>query len=508
MAYVNLYDTTLRDGAQSPGVRFTTDGRLEATRLLDGLGVDYIEGGFPQAGGLEDYFQAVRGLKTKARIAAFGMTPRGRGFENDPAMAPLVNAGTSAVALVAKTPERQIREILKAEPAGYRMLVSESVSYLRGLGREIIVDAEHFFDAYRESRAEALGLLDACGDADWLVLCDTNGGAFYRDVARVVRDVIRNCGDRVGVHFHHDRGLSLPCTLEAAYAGARQVQTAMNSMGERAGNANTIGTIANLWLQGFGMAADPKKLTHSARRMEKLSGWSIMQNAPLVGQFAFAHSGGMHSDAMLKDESSYEFRHPAAFGNERSYPISGQSGRAAIVMKLRSWGYDLGRESHVVAGLLDGLNGAGCVGDAQFYQMFRRRLGNFKDPIEIERINVTDTITSGGSRPEAFVKLRVAGRPFHEVSEGDGQVDAFDGALRKALLQVHPEIDEVKLLSYTVPPITGTGASARVTVRACFGNGCEMWDSFRDGTDVVRESALALTDAYNFFLLRQQDKNR
>jgi 2-isopropylmalate synthase len=245
MSYLNLYDTTLRDGAQNPHVRFTAEGRIEATRLLDELGVDYIEGGFPQSEGTA-YCSRVREIPTDAMISAFGMTPRSRDFEHDTSLRPLVEAGTGAVTMVAKTPERQIRGVIGADPGEYRELAGEAVRYLKGLGKEVAVDAEHFFDEYRRDSRTAMKLLEACGDADWLVLCDTNGGVTHRDAGRIVREAADAMGDRIGVHFHNDRGLAVANTLEAVYAGARQLQGTVNGVGERAGNANLIEVAGNL----------------------------------------------------------------------------------------------------------------------------------------------------------------------------------------------------------------------------------------------------------------------
>jgi len=508
MSYINLYDTTLRDGAQSPLVHFTMAGKIEAARQLDSIGFDYLEAGFPQAGGQDGYFSQVRSLGLKTKIAAFGMTPRSHDFENDPNLKSLIDAGTDVVTLVAKTPESQIRGVLRMSPHEYRALARQSIRYLKSLGKDVMLDSEHFFDAYKEDRKEAMEMLQACGDADWLVLCDTNGGMDYRDVGGVVKDVKRAMGDRIGVHFHNDRGQSLPCTLEAVYAGARQLQGTMNNMGERTGNANMAEIISNLFAGGFEMGADPKMLTDVSRALERLSGWSILPNAPFVGRFAFAHSGGMHSDAMLKMDRAYEHFRPEDFGNKRSFPVSGQAGRAAIVMKLNSWGYDFGKNSPVVVGLLRDLDDMGYVGDAQLHRMFMKGAGGYKNPIEIVKVDVSDNITVGGSRPEAIVKLRVDGRTFLEVSGGDGQVDAIDKAARKALRVRYPMIDDVKLLSYTVPPITGTGSDAAVKVWACFGYNSFKWDSFRNGTDIVAESAMAILDAYSFFLLRQEELDK
>ena len=391
MSYLKIYDTTLRDGAQNPFVRFTTEGKLEATHVLDELGVDYIEGGFPQAGGHCDYFSKVKDT-TEAKIAAFGMTPRTYDFDNDPSMKALLDTDADVITLVVKTPEPQIRRVLGKSPRVYRAIAGDAIRYLKSLGKEVVVDAEHFFDEYKRSPGSAMALLDECGDADWLVLCDTNGGAMYRDVSGVVRDVIREVGDRVGVHFHNDRGLALANTLKAAYAGARHLQVTMNGMGERTGNANLVEVVGNLYDKGFGIEAEPHKLTDASRSMEKLSGWSMTPNAPFVGRLAFSHSGGMHSDAMLKWQKSYEHAEPGTFGNERAFPISGQSGRAAITMKLSQWGYDMDKNHPVVRGLLDDIGGMGYVGDAQFYLMFSRYDSSYHDPIEIESMRVTDNI--------------------------------------------------------------------------------------------------------------------
>jgi 2-isopropylmalate synthase len=211
---------------------------------------------------------------------------------------------------------------------------------------------------------------------------------------------------------------------------------------------------------------------------------------------------------MLKMRGSYEHFNPEDFGNERAFPISGQSGRAAISMKLASWGYRFGKRHPVVDGLMDDIRGSGYIGDSQFYLMFSRYDGVFSDPLQVDRIDVMDSMRDGKSSPEAIVSFRSNGHRFYEVSGGDGQVDAVDRAMRKALRRIHPEIGDVRLLSYTVPPITGTGADASVQVRVYMGNGEEMWDSVREGTDLVAASADALADAYRFFLLRKGEKNR
>jgi 2-isopropylmalate synthase len=513
MKYVSIYDTTMRDGAQNPFVNLTTDGKLEATRLLNELGTNYIEGGFPQAGGQDEYFSRVRGLETDARIAAFGMTPRSEDFENDRSMKALLAANTDVVTLVAKTPEEQVQKVLGMDQNKYRNICGKAVNYLKELGKEVVLDAEHFFDAYNDNPKKAMELLDFCRGADWLVLCDTNGGAHYRELSGTVGNAVYECGDKIGVHFHNDRGLAVPNTLEALHVGALQAQGTMNGVGERAGNANLVDLAGNIYLMDeLESNIDYKRLAEISQMFEKLTGWSVLSNAPFVGRLAHSHSGGMHVDAMLKCSNSYEHFSPAVFGAQRTFPISGQSGRAAIVSKLRTWGYQLEKSSPIVRHLLTDLNGRGYVGDAQFYEMFRRRIGDYKDPLVIDKISLSDTITKQHSNPEAMVKFRANGHTFLEVADGDGQVDAIDKAIRKGLKKVHPDIDKVRLLSYSVPPITSSGADASIQIRTYFGYGngddraSEQWDSFASGTDIIAESARALVDAYRFFLLRQEDK--
>lgn len=525
---IEIYDTTLRDGTQGEGFNLSLQDKLLIAQRLDELGVDYIEGGFPLSNPKDAaFFKEIRDLPLQhARISAFGMTRRrGTRAEDDPGMRALLDAQTPVVTLVGKSSEYQAKAVLSVSADENVQMIFDSVRLMRESGRQVIYDAEHFFDAFRANSKYAISTLQAAREAGAgvLVLCDTNGGTMPERIAEAVAAVKEHISTPIGIHTHNDAGLAVANALAAVREGASHVQGTINGVGERCGNMDLIPLIANLRLKYELECLRPgtlSKLTEVSRYVYETANLNLVPGQPYVGSSAFAHKGGMHVHAVQKDVSTYEHVAPEAVGNSRKILISELSGASNIAAKAGRK-FDIESDKTTLRRVLEKvqeLENAGFqfeAAEASFELLLRKEIGRYRQFFQLEHYRVV-VLKSNGSEivSEATVKLRVNEAPEHHVAEGDGPVNALDKALRKALAAHYAAIADVHLTDYKVRVINSkdeTAAQVRVIV--------ECRRDRRDGTkelfgttgvsgNIIDASWQALVDAYEYHLIQVEEATR
>ncbi len=520
---VYLYDTTLRDGAQTQGVDFGVADKCALAVELDRIGFDYIEGGWPGANPTDDgFFQAAPRL-ARARLAAFGMTRRaGRSAANDPALAAVLGAGAAAVCLVGKAWDFQVDVALGVAREENLAMIRESVAHAATRAAEVLFDAEHFFDGYKANPDYALACAVAAAEAGarWIVLCDTNGGALPDEVERIVGEVARHIpGGRLGIHCHNDTENAVANSLAAVRAGARQIQGTINGLGERCGNANLISLVPTLVLKmgyetGLG-AADLAQLTHLSRMVDERLNRAPRSNAPYVGDSAFAHKGGLHVSAVERDPRAYEHVSPELVGNRRNIVVSDQAGRANMLARFREIGLAIGAGDPKVARLVEAVKQREFEGysydgaDASFELLARRALETVPEYFRLASFRVIDERRWNAkgeivTLSEATIKVDVGLERLMTVAEGNGPVNALDNALRKALAGHFPELAAVRLVDYKVrilTPDAGTRAVTRVMIESSDEDGAR-WATVGVSANVIDASYIALHDALIYKLFR------
>lgn len=521
-----IFDTTLRDGAQTAGIEFSLEDKIAVTKLLEQLGVDYIEGGYPGANVVDDQFFAEPRTK-RATFTAFGMTKRaGRSIGNDPGVQGILNAKAGAACFVGKAWEKQVRVALeitgKENLDGLRETVAASVA----AGKETLVDCEHFFDGYADDRNYALDFVQTAlkAGARWVVLCDTNGGALPSEVAEAVRDVMTIApGEKLGIHAHDDTGQAVANTLAAVDAGVRQVQGTLNGIGERCGNANLMTVIPTLMLkpafaQRFELGITEEQLTHLtriSRAFDDLLNRAPERQAPYVGASAFATKAGIHASALAKDVTSYEHVPPESVGNERSIMVSQQAGRSNLMAALKRHDIELAKDDPRVERLLREVKERESRGysydgaDASFAVLAHRILGtlptffdveSYRTSVERRHNAVGDLITV----TEAVVKIRVGDELLMSVAEGNGPVNALDTAMRKDLGKYQDRIEDLELVDFKVRILDGgTGAVTRVLVESRDGTG-ERWYTIGVSPNIIDASFEALYESITYKLMKTE----
>jgi 2-isopropylmalate synthase len=520
---VYLYDSTLRDGAQTQGVDFSVADKAAIARELDAIGIDYVEGGWPGANPTDTAFFAQPPSLHRARLAAFGMTRRsGRSAENDPGLAALLGAGTRVVCMVGKSWDYHVTEALGIELDENVAMIADSIRHARTRVDEVIFDAEHFFDGFKANPEYAIRCARAACEAGarWVVLCDTNGGALPHEVETIVRRVAEEVpGDRLGIHCHDDTGNAVANSLLAVRAGARQIQGTLNGLGERCGNADLIAIAPTLALKmGFetGLTAvDLTRLTHVSRLLDERLNRAPVRNAPYVGESAFAHKAGLHVSAVEKDPRCYEHIVPELVGNHRHIVVSDQSGRANILSRFRDLGLDIDANDQNVARLLETVKAREYDGyaydgaEASFELLARDAIEGLPEYFRCTSFRVIDERRWSAkgdlvTLSEATVKLEVAGKQFMTVEEGNGPVNALDAAMRKVLIPVYPQLEGVRLVDYKVRILTpgdGTRAVTRVMIESA-ANG-EHWSTVGVSTNIIDASYRALHDSIVYKLFRE-----
>jgi 2-isopropylmalate synthase len=515
---VKIYDTTLRDGTQGEGISFSVTDKLLITEKLDQFGVDYIEGGFPGSNPRDiTYFQEVRSLKLKhARLAAFGSTRRaGIKASEDAQLKTLLESGMPVLTLVGKTWTLHVTEIIRTTLEENLAMIEDSALYLTAQGREVIYDAEHFFDGYKANPDYALQTLAAAirGGVSNLSLCDTNGGTLVDEFKTIVARVVKEFGgDKVGVHCHNDSGLGVALTLAGIGAGATLVQGTANGYGERTGNANLFTVLPSLFLKmdrTARCAANLGQLRDLSLYFDELANLKPDSKAPYIGSSAFAHKGGLHANAAQKVKSSYEHIDPSLVGNRTRVLVSDMAGRSSIAMKAKELGIDLDEKSPAMKILIDELKELEFRGyefeaaDASLKILILRALNQVKTFFEVEGYRVSVERRAGVLLAEATVKLKINGLSSHTVAECSGPVGALDKALRLALESIYPQLKQLQLRDYKVRILDSrAGANARTRVFIESGDGKEIWATVGVSDNVIDASWEALTDAVNYKLLQ------
>ncbi len=521
---IYLYDSTLRDGAQARGIDFTVADKIAIAEVLDALGIDYIEGGWPGANPNDDAFFAAPPARKHARLTAFGMTRRaGRSAQNDPGLNALIESGAESICLVGKTWDRQVKTALGISEKENHRMIAESIAHVAAAAREPLFDAEHFFDGYKANPQFALSMLKAAYEsgAKWVVLCDTNGGSLPFEIEAIVAEVTNHIpGAHLGIHCHNDTGCAVANSLAAVRAGVRQVQGTLNGIGERCGNANLVTILPNLMLKmGFATGVSPAKLktlTHASHMLDERLNRAANAHAPYVGTAAFAHKGGLHVSAMAKDTSSYEHIDPALVGNRRTILVSDKAGKSNILDRLKAFDIAVDADDARVAELVSEVKqrekrGYAYEGaDASFELLARRMLGSVPEFFAVEGFRVMGERRHNAkgklvSMSEATIKLNIGGEIIMTVAEGNGPVNALDGALRKALMQRYPALKDIQLTDYKVRILTpgeGTKAITRVLIESRDGKG-RVWNTIGVSANVIDASFNALEDSVIYTLLRK-----
>jgi len=519
MPRIEIYDTTLRDGSQGEGVNFSLQDKLLITQRLDELGFDYVEGGYPLSNQKdEEYFQRVRDLDLQhVKVAAFGMTRRrGVGAEDDTGMRALRDSLAPVCTVVGKTWDLHVLEVLRVDEAENLAMIRDSVAFLHAEGREVLYDAEHFFDGWRHNPEFALQTILAAQEAGarMVILCDTNGGSLPETIVEGVAAAKKVLRIPIGIHCHNDSSVAEANSLAAVDHGATQVQGTINGIGERCGNADLIGVVANLALKKTGcdvLTGDGvRRLTELSRYVYEIANMNFRPNQPFVGRSAFAHKGGMHVHAVNRLAKSYEHINPEAIGNQRRVLVSELSGRSNIVAKTTK--FQLDHDNDLMAKILDQVQVLENDGyqfeaaEASFDLLVKRVAGTYTPFFQRihYRVNVE---TAGQCEPltEATIKLRVDGDVQHVVAEGDGPVNALDTALRKALLPAYPNLAKMHLVDYKVRVINSTeGTAARVRVVIESADEHDVWSTVGVSENIIEASWLALVDSVEYKLFKDQ----
>ncbi|HXX03412.1 MAG TPA: citramalate synthase [Xanthobacteraceae bacterium] len=519
-----LFDTTLRDGAQTNGVDFTLTDKLTIARMLDELGIDYVEAGYPGANPIDTSFFAERRL-LHARLTAFGMTRRpGRSTSNDPGLAALLAAQADAVCFVAKSWDYHVRVALETTAEENLASIRDSVCAAKAKGREVLLDCEHFFDGYKANPKYALACAKAAYDegARWVVLCDTNGGTLPHEVERIVAEVCKAIpGDHVGIHAHNDTEQAVANSFAAVRAGARQIQGTLNGLGERCGNANLVSIIPTLKLKGeyaekFDIRVSDAALANLARlshALDDLLNRAADRHAPYVGESAFATKAGIHASAMMKDPAAYDHVGPERVGNRRKILVSDQSGRSNLLAELDRIGFAVNKDDPRLGRLLDEVKEREAIGyayeaaDASFELLARRLLGKVPHYFEVEKfdVNVEQRINAKGERvsvSQAVVKVKVGDDIMISAAEGNGPVNALDLALRKDLGKYQSYITGLELTDYRVRILNaGTEAVTRVLIESADESG-EHWTTVGVSANIIDASFQALMDSIVYKLMK------
>jgi len=515
-----IYDTTLRDGAQGLGSSWTLEDKVNIAHLLDDFGIDYIEGGWPGSNPKdENFFSIMKNVKLKhAKLCAFGSTCRaGKKPEDDPQVIKLLEAQTQVITIYGKTWDLHVKKVIKTTLEENLRMIKETVRFLKKEGREVIFDAEHFFDGARLNKEYAFKCIESAleGGADWIVLCDTNGGSlpwFIREKIEELKSVFGNI--KIGIHVHNDLDLAVANSIEAVKAGAKQVQGTINGLGERCGNANLTSIIPILkFKMGYDISPDTSKLKFVADYIWELSNISPPRNQPFVGESAFAHKGGVHIDAMTKDMSSYEHMPPELVGNRRKIVISDLAGKTAIKLKLEELGFE--PDDNIAAKILNKVKFLEKEGydfemaDASLTLLILDELGKRPKFFDFEGFTVIIHRTENEKRKEdihcqAMVKLRVNDELEHTAADGNGPVNALDRAARKALERFFPEIKQIELSDFRVRVVSGsqgTGAKVRVFVESKDKNSDLRWGTVGVSENIIQASWKALLESIEYKLI-------
>lgn len=510
---VIIYDTTLRDGAQTEGVLFSSEDKLDILRALDGFGVDFVEVGWPGTNPTDDeLFRKASELKlSKTKMVAFGSTRRYDSKpEDDPNLKALIDCGTEWCCIFGKSWDFQVTEALGIGLDENLDMVQDSVRFLVESGKHVIFDAEHFFDGYKSDRKYAINVLKAAemGGAEWLVLCDTNGGTLPTEIIEAVEDALLSVDVPLGIHCHNDSDLATANSLAAVDSGCSMVQCTVNGAGERCGNANMCTVLPSLvYKKGFETSiTDLSGLTGLSKKVGEIINMPPRRDMPYVGDSAFAHKGGVHISAMTKDTRTYEHIDPSLVGNTRRILVSDMAGKASIIEKLGELGLKCGDDTPDIAKKIKEMESKGYQfegADASFELLVKRLRGELETKFTVEGFKIFMDNRLGNMDSEASIKvLDSQGELEQTAADGNGPVNALDRALRKSLIRFYPEINDMKLTDYKVRILDGksaTAAGVRVLIRST--DGKHSWTTVGVSENVVEASLIALVDAIEYKLM-------
>lgn len=518
MPKIFVYDTTLRDGSQGEGISLSVSDKLKIAKKLDNLSIDYIEGGWPGSNPKDlEFFSQVKEMSfSHAKIAAFGSTRRpGITVKNDPNLLALVEAGTEVVTIFGKSWDLHVHEALATTLEENLAMIAESVAFLKAEGLEVIYDAEHFFDGYKHNSRYALSTLHAAADAgaDWIILCDTNGGMLPDQIKQVIAAVKSEITAPLGIHTHNDGELAVANSISAVNAGATQIQGTINGLGERCGNANLCSLIPNLQLKHQMQCLLPQKLellTETSRYVAEIANVMQHNNQPFVGQSAFAHKGGIHVSAVLKNTATYEHLNPELIGNERRVLVSELSGNSNFIFKARELGMEIpgGQQAREITRKVKELEHQGYQfegAEASLELLVRKTSDNHIPQFDLESFKIM--VEKHADREivsEAVVKVRVDDKVVHTAAEGNGPVNALDNALRKALEEFYPEIAKMHLTDYKVRVLEETdGTAAKVRVLIESRDAGSSWSTVGVSENIIEASWQALLDSMEYALIKK-----
>ncbi|MBN2281574.1 MAG: citramalate synthase [Candidatus Marinimicrobia bacterium] len=513
---VKVFDTTLRDGTQAENISLSAEDKLHIAQKLDEFGVDYIEGGWPGSNPKDMQFFELAKKTTfnHAKICAFGSTKRAKfAVEEDPNIQALIEADTPAISIFGKTWLLHVEKALKISPEENLGLIRESIEYLKKNGKEVIYDAEHFFDGYKDDADYAIRtLLEAeKAGADLIALCDTNGGSLPSEVSEIVKVVRGKVSTPLGIHAHNDSGLAVANSIVAVQAGVTQVQGTINGYGERCGNANLCEVIPNLQLKaGYSLVPEEnmKLLTHVSHYVSEVANLSHPNNLPFTGKSAFAHKGGVHVSAVMKDSSSYEHMDPEVVGNKRRVLVSDLSGQSNIKYKAEELNIDINAHQDKISEIVQTLKEKENEGyqyeaaEGSLKLLIKKITGEYQEFFTLKGFRILiEKDENGDVRSEATVRMDVDGEFEHSAAEGNGPVNALDKALRKALTKFYPKIKKMKLSDYKVRVLDAreaTGAKVRVLIDST--NSTGSWGTVGVSENIIEASWEALTESISYYL--------
>ncbi len=518
---IKLYDSTLRDGAQTKGINFSLDDKLKIINILDDAGIDYIEGGWPGANPTDDvFFKKIPKLKNSKAVAFGMMRKHGKSAKNDPGLNAVLNSGVSSSCLVGKSWDFHVKNALKISLNENLDMIGESIQYAAKKMDEVLFDAEHFFDGYKnnsEYAIEAIEVANRAG-ADWIILCDTNGGTLPYELEKILKEVKKKIPqEKLGVHFHNDTDNATYNSIESVRNGVCQVQGTFNGLGERCGNANLINVAANLILKmnyDCNLKKKASKLTKVSRFIDETLNRESARNSPFVGSAAFAHKGGLHISAVEKDPRCYEHISPRDVGNERVLVVSNQSGKSNIINKLKKLRINIDSKDKRVLSFLEIIKQQEFLGyaydgaEASFELLAKRKFSEFSEFYSLESFKVSDEKRKNVNNEfvpfsEARVKIFVGKKEFFSAAEGNGPIHALDLALRNALSNFFPRIKKLNLIDYKVRILTPQdGTKALVRVRIESKNERLKWSTIGVSYNVIDASYIALHDSITYHLLK------
>jgi 2-isopropylmalate synthase len=510
-----IFDTTLRDGTQGEGISLTAEDKVKIALKLDALGVHYIEGGNPGSNSKDiEFFRRVRELKLQAQLTAFGSTRRkNSSCEQDINLKHLTESGARAATLVGKTWDFHVHTALQTTLEENLAMILESLAFVKHSGMEALFDAEHFFDGYKANPEYALAALSKAKEAGaaWIVLCDTNGGTLPGEINEIVSRVVKEIDAPIGIHTHNDCELAVANTLAAITAGARHIQGTINGYGERCGNANLCSIIPTLQLKmGYSCVTDEQlgTLTGVARYISEIANVNMPVNQPYVGNAAFAHKGGIHVSAIMKDSKTYEHIEPSLVGNKQRVLVSELAGQSNILSKAQEMGLEVNAEGMKSREVIDRIKDLEHQGyqfegaDASLELLLRDAYGGSEQVFTINSFKITVENNEGRVSSEAIVKVTVAGEQVYTVANGNGPVNALDNALRKALVQFFPGIRDIHLTDYKVRVLDekdATAAKVRVLIEST--NFKDTWSTVGVSSNVIEASWEALVDSIRYALI-------